>query len=186
MYRFLTVPTALLGLGLAACSIEPTPREYIDRQLPAAEVRAQAEAMVRERIALLVQALRARDPEAARAALTPADDVMVIGPGDGDRFSGPAQIEAILERAATAGAADVGLRDVRVRVTPRANVAWFAAWLEVRRPDDETPATLRVSGVFVEREGSWELAQAHVSLPSDALSPVAPAPAPAAARAGAG
>jgi len=173
VYRRLALSAALLGV-FAGCTIEPTPREYIDRQVPADQVREEAERELRERIAALVHALNRGDRAAAEAALAPADDVVVVGPGAGERLEGRAQISAVLDLLASAGAGRVELTDVQVRVGRRAIAGWFTARLEFTRPGTAEPIQFRATGVYLEREAAWELQQAHFSIPSDILTGTPP------------
>jgi ketosteroid isomerase-like protein len=168
VYRNLAIIAVLLGVA-ASCTIQPTPREYIDRQLPASEVRQQMEDALRDRIALLVQALQAGDLNAAQAALSPAEDVVVIGPGSGQHFTGAAQISAILELIAATRPAMLDVTDIQVILTPRGTAAWFFASMELQAPQAAEVAALRMTGVYVEREGTWELKHAHLSFPTDTL-----------------
>jgi hypothetical protein len=182
VYRHLVVAAALVGL-FASCTIQPTPQEYIDRQIPADAERRQAEQALYDRIQALVQALQAGDVETAQATLSPAADVTVIGPGEGDRFTGEAQITAILDLVADADAGTIELADLQVGVTRRATAGWFAAWLRLHRSGVSEPVPLRVTGVYVVREAVWELQQAHFSLPAGAViaaPAAAPEPSPAA------
>lgn len=179
MYRRLFVP-ALALVVTASCTVQPTPREYIDRQVPPADVQQTARDALTGRISRLVQALQAGDVDAARATLAPAEDVIVIGPGDEQRFSGVAQLDAILDLLAATGDATLELRDVRADVSPRGTTGWFEGWMELRHPELE-PIPVRVTGVYVERDAAWELRQAHVSFPTSALTqgsypPARPAP----------
>lgn len=181
MYRHLVVAAALVGL-FASCTIQPTPEEYIDRQIPADAVRRQAEEALSQRIQALVQALQAGDVETAQATLSPAPEVAVIGPGEGDLFTGEAQIAAILDLLANTNAGTLELTELRVGVTRRATAGWFAAWLRLHRPGAAEPVPMRFTGVYVVREAVWELQQAHFSLPAGtviAAPAAAPEPSPA-------
>jgi ketosteroid isomerase-like protein len=170
-----------LMLGSAACTVEPTPREFIDRQVLAAEAHAQAEAALQDQVRHLIEAIQAGDAEAAREAFTAAADVVVVGPGEHERLDGAAQADALVELAAAVQAGTLELRELQVDMAPRGNVGWFSAVLELRRAADAFPVPLRVTGVYVEREAVWELQQAHLSVPSDVLTapaayPQAPSP----------
>jgi hypothetical protein len=172
--------TVLLTVA-CGCSIEPTPREYIDRRQPTEDVQAEAREAVESRLRLLVHSLSRGDPTRARAALSPAPDVRVYGPSPTDQFDGEAQLRALLDLAAGATRGALRLRDLEVNVGSRSTVAWFAALAEVGDPARD-PVPVRVTGVFRFREGEWELAQAHVRTPeSIATAPYPPGqPAPAA------
>ena len=167
--------TALgMVLVLAACEIEPTPADYIDRASSAEAGRAQAEAEVRDRVLAMGQALARRSPTDAFLALAPARELFVVGPGaDMGGGAGPERIRAILESLA-AQPTPVQARDVVVSVAPRANVAWFHAVLD---GDGEETAGLRVTGVYALNEGAWELMQVHLSNPL--MPPPPPSPAEA-------
>jgi hypothetical protein len=183
VYRHLVV-AALVGF-VSSCTVQPTPQEYIDRQIPADAVRRQAEEALRDRILALVQALQDGDVETARTTLSPAPDVSLIGPGEADRFTGEAQITAILDLIAGTSASAIELDDLQVGVTQRATSGWFAAWLRLHRPGVADPVPLRVTGVYVVREAVWELQQVHFSLPVGAvIAPAAPAPGPSPAADG--
>jgi len=176
VYRRLVLCAALLGT-VAACSVEPTPREYIDRQIPAEQVRENAERELRDRIHALVNALDRGDVVAAQAALVPAADVEVVGPGEGERLVGPDQISAVLELLANTNAGTLELTDLQVTVGRRALAGWFTARLELTRPGAEAPTPFRATGVYLQREAEWQLQQAHFSVPSGIL--MAPASPPA-------
>ena len=161
-----------MALLLSACEIEPTPVDYIDRATSAEAGRAQAEGEVRDRVLAMGQALARRNSADAFIALAPAREVLVVGlEGNAGEAVGPERIRALLDSLAAQPAA-VAARDVVVRVSPRANVAWFQAALE---GDGEAPSgLLRLSGVYELNEGAWQLVQAHLSAPFMRPSPSSP------------
>jgi hypothetical protein len=175
VYRCLLVAVGVLAA--AACTVEPTPREMIDRQIPAAETHAQLEAALRDQILRLMEALQSGDAEAAHGALTPAAGVTIIGPGEEQRLTGAAQANALVELASATRVGTLTLRDLQVNVTRRCTVGWFVAILDFQRTDTAAAAVpLRVTGLYVEREAVWELQQAHLSVPSDLLNAPPPYP----------
>jgi hypothetical protein len=171
------IVVAALVSTLAACTIEPTPREYIDRPIPVTEVGQEAEKALRDRITVAVQALQAGDVEAARVALSPTPGVVVVGPAPGQVLSGDAHVMALLESLVAAAPASIELTDLRVEFTPDATAGWFVAMLELRDPRVPEPVPFRLTGVYVSREATWELRQAHLSLPANRLTS-RPSPAP--------
>lgn len=179
MYCRLAQLTFLLW-ALVSCRIEPTPREYIDRQLPLGEIQALAEGELRDRLRVFFQAVAVGNAATARAALNPAAQVRIIGPREADRFTGAPEVDALVELAAAEPPAALTVHNLTVEVSTRATVGWFSADLELQRRADMEPVPLRISGVYLLREGEWELQQAHVSSPADLFTappPVARAPA---------
>jgi hypothetical protein len=173
VYRSLLAVAGVLSV--AACTVEPTPREFIDRQVPATEMHAQAEATLRDQILRLLEALQSGDPDAARAALTPAAEATIIGPGEGERLTNAAQVDALVDLAAATRIGTLHMRDLQVTVARRGGVGWFAAMLDFERQDGAA-VPLRVTGLYVQREAVWELQQAHLSAPSDMLTAPSPYP----------
>jgi hypothetical protein len=164
----------LLLILLAGCTVEPTPREYIDRQVPPPAGQVAAREAIEDRIRLLVQSLSAGDPAAAAAALSPAPDARIIGPGEEHRFEGAPQATALLELVAQRRLG-LEIQDLVVRVNPRATVGWFDAILADSGPEGEL-VRFSATGVYQLREGTWELVQAHVSgLPDSPMAGYPPA-----------
>jgi ketosteroid isomerase-like protein len=172
-YR-IAILASVLG-ATVSCTIQPTPREYIDRELPASAVRQQTLEALEDQIARLIHALNAGDDLRARSALSPAPDAVVLGPAPEHYFSGATQIAALLDVIAARDELQLELTDLEVTLTPRGSVAWFHASLELSRPDAAEPLPLRTTGIYVEREGIWELRQAHLSIPVDTLTVRPPA-----------
>lgn len=165
MRRFLATVLAS-GLVLAACTIEPTPAEYFDHRDPAEQAREEAADEIQDRLLAAGQALNRGDAAEAYAALSPADDLVLIESGGADTREGADRVAALLERLAVSGR--VRVRDARVAVGPRASVAWFTGLLDAAS-DEPAAQTLRVTGVYVLLEGSWRLVQAHFSTAADSL-----------------
>jgi ketosteroid isomerase-like protein len=174
--------TFVLGttLACAACKVERTPPEFFDQRSPAVSEREAALGELRARLSLLAQALSRGDSEAALATLTPAPGAFVIGVGVGEERAGRRAVSAALAQVMALGPVRMDVQDMQLAVSPRGNVAWFAAYLTPPglEPTAEGAAVLRVSGVYVRHEGSWQLMQAHLSFPSaaDGLNGAAPAP----------
>jgi hypothetical protein len=173
VYRALAVWPLLIAI-LAACRVEPTPREYIDRQ---AVVPGQAEAreQVEDRVRLLVQSLSAGDPSSARAAADPAPDAVLVL-GEAQRFEGAADIRSVLELAASEPRR-LELRHLEVRVNPRGTVGWFDALVVGSGPEGGA-RRFTATGVYQLREGSWELTQAHLSGATASVTAAYPAASP--------
>ncbi len=179
-------------LALAACKVERTPPEFFDQRSPAAGEREAALGELRARLALLAQALSRGDTEDALLTFTPAAGAFVIGTGPNQERAGREAISSALEQITAEGPVEMEVQDMQLSVGPRANVAWFAAYLTAPDipPQEENTRVLRVSGVYVLHEGSWQLAQAHLSFPAstppdtlaDTLSAPAAYPAAAADR----
>jgi hypothetical protein len=164
--------TALgLFLLLGACTIEPTPADYIDRVSSAQEGR-DAAGEVRDRILAMGQALSRGNAADALVALAPARDAYVVGPQAGLEVTGPEQIGVVLQSLA-AQPVPIQTRDVVVSVGPRGNVAWFRALMDAEGPGDT--ATIRITGVYLLNEGAWQLVQAHLSTPVTVSPPTSPA-----------
>lgn len=156
-------------LALAACKIEQTPPEFFDQR---GTVSARDDALdeLHSRLALLAQALSRGDAPGALRTLTPAAGAFVIGVDSSPERAGAVAIAEALEQITALGAVELDVQDMQLAVGPRANVAWFAAYLTAPgvTPGEEGSAVLRVSGVYVRFEGIWQLAQAHLSFPSNA------------------
>jgi hypothetical protein len=161
-----TLAAALLS---AACKVERTPPEYLDRQAPIAVEREAVAEELHDRLLALGQALNRGNADEALVALAPALDAYVVTPADGAVVVGAEQISAALERFA-AWPVSIQVHDARVRVGPRANIAWFSAELEAPGAGPEG-TQLRITGVYVRYEGAWQLVQAHVSMPTPLPSP---------------
>ena len=170
-HRGTVLGTLLMVLFLAACEIEPTPVDYIDRATSAEAGRTQAEGEVHDRVLAMGQALARRNPADAFLALAPARELSVVGPeGVAGEEGGQERIRALLDSLAARPTA-LAARAVVVTVSPRANVAWFHASLE---GEGEPSPALRLTGVYELNEGAWQLVQAHLSSPFTPPSPPSP------------
>lgn len=167
-----------MTLLLAACKVEETPRQYIDRRDPAATDREAIGEELRTRLPALAQALNRNDADGALAVLAPAPDLYVIGPQTDREPGGADGVLALLQEVAQYELADVAVQEVHTSVGPRGNVAWFAATFALSGLPDTVGTTLRLSGVYVRRDGEWRLVQAHMSLPSASVTPLSPPPSP--------
>jgi ketosteroid isomerase-like protein len=168
-------PVLAITLLVGACKVEETPRQYIDRRDPAATDREAIGEELSTRLPALAQALNRNDPETALAVLAPAPDLYVVGPQTDREPGGADGVLAVLREVAQHELADVAVQEVHTSVGPRGNVAWFAARFSLSGLPDTAGTTLRLSGVYVRREGEWRLVQAHLSLPSTSVIPL-PAP----------
>lgn len=176
--------------ALAACRIERTPPEFFDQRSPAASEREAALSELRARLALLAAALSRGDTVGALSALTPAAGALVVGVGPSAARAGPEAIGTTLAQIQALGPLQMNVQDMQLAVGPRANVAWFAAFLTPPGvpPGEQTARVLRVSGVYVLHEGIWQLAQAHLSypmMPPDTFPDTLTAPAASSAQAAA-
>lgn len=191
MHRF--TRTALgATLLLAACKVEPTPRQFYSQRDPAAAERELFTAELTDRVAALGPALDRGDLGGALFALAPAPGVHVIGPDGEPPAAGPQGLARVLQSVADTVPATVSVHGVRVELGPRAQTGWFSAGIEVLRPGADDPAasadTLRLSGVYLRARGEWRLMQAHLSRaftppaappppsPADSAPPAAAAP----------
>ncbi len=170
-------------LALSACKVERTPPEFFDQRRPAADEMDAAADELRARLALLAQALGRGDTAGAATVLGLGPETYVIGPNHEAPRAGAEALHAAFARLAAPDAAQLQVRELQVSVSPRASVAWFTALLEPAGgvAQDEVVQVLRVSGVYVQHEGSWRLTQLHMSHPtprdSVPASPVTTAPA---------
>ena len=158
-----------VSLLASACKVEQTPPEYFDHRDRIATERDASRDELEDRLLALGQALSRGNATEAMIALAPAPDATVLTPVDGEVLTGAEQIGAALQRFAGVPVA-VRMRDVRVEVGPLANAAWFAATLDVpgRAPEG---TQLQITGVYLRREGAWQLVQAHVSTATPPPSP---------------
>lgn len=173
MNRFHTGALGALALLLGACKVEQTPQSLIDRRLPVQEERAAAAEELRDRLLAMGEALQRGDPAEALDALAPAPDAYVVSPQAALEVLGPEQIGAVLASLASDPVA-VEVQDVAVEMGPLANVAWFRAGMAVER-EGVGESTVRITGVYLKREGEWRLVQAHLSTP---ITPPSPPPSP--------
>lgn len=156
----------------SACRIERTPDEYFDHQDRLALGREDAAEELRDRILALGQAVARGSGAEAMVALAPAPDLRIVTPEADVVLSGTEALRATLDRF-TATPVALQVRDVEVTVGPEGNVAWFQA--NVDAPGSGPQGTLlRVTGVYLRREGAWELVQAHVSMPRSPANPPLP------------
>ncbi len=155
-------------LALAACKVERTPPEFFDQRSPAASDREAAIEELRARLALLAQALSRADADGALLTLTPAAGAFVISTGPDQERAGRRAISSALDQITAAGPVRMEVQDMQLSVGAHANVAWFAAYLTAPGipPQEENTGVLRISGVYVRHEGTWQLAQAHLSFPT--------------------
>ncbi|HEV2148589.1 MAG TPA: nuclear transport factor 2 family protein [Longimicrobiaceae bacterium] len=170
--------TALCAtLLLAACKIEPTPRQFYAQRDPAPGERELLAAELTDRVSAVGPALDRGDAEAAVFALAPSPEVYTIGPGGGSPSVGPDRLAATLGEVGDTVPGTVRVQEVRVLLGPRAQTAWFATGIEVRRAGaPEEADTLHLSGVYQRARGEWRLVQAHLSRPF--TPPAAPSPSP--------
>ena len=166
MQRTPAVAAALLAL--AACQVAPTPQEYLDPRDPAAVERRESEEELAARVGAFREALVRGNRLAAVQALGPGADTHVMGVDFNDgrpRFGAQGIADALGGLRLPAGAV-ARTPDLRVGAETReGGLGWFATHLEVLPVlgAGAEPQWLRVSGVFVRREGEWRLLQLHLS-----------------------
>jgi Fe2+ transport system protein FeoA len=182
--RFHTGALGALALLLGACKVEQTPQALIDRRLPVQEERAAAAEELRDRLLAMGGALQRGDAAEALTALAPAPDAYVVSPQAALEVLGPEQIGAVLASLAGDPVA-VEVRDVAVEMGPLADVAWFRAGMAVQR-EGVAETMVRITGVYLRREGEWRLVQAHLSTPITPPAPPPPSPSESAAAPAAG
>ena len=175
MHRTASVAAALLAL--AACSVERTPQEYLDPRDPAAVERQESEEELAARVGAFREALARGNRALAVQALIPAADAHVMGVqfNDGRPRYGPQGIADALQTLRLPTGAVARTPDLRVQAATReGGLGWFATHLELLPvvAGGGEAQWLRVSGVFMRREGEWRLLQLHLSKAE------APAPAP--------
>jgi hypothetical protein len=159
----LKVPPARAALCalllLSACKVELTPEEYFDHRGTARDQGETGAAEVRDRVLAMGQALSRGSARDALSALAPSGDAYIFGMVEGSGGDLPAHAEGQLE--ALAGRVQPLSPDaVVLRQGPTGNVVWFRTRLV---PQDEDRGEVRVTGVYVLREGIWNLVQAHFS-----------------------
>lgn len=190
MHRAPAVAAALLAL--AACEIRPTPQEYLDPRDPAAVERREAEQELAARVGAFREALARGNRPDAVAALAPAAEAHVLGVdfNDGRPRFGPIGVAEALQDLRLPAGAVARTPDLRVESGTREGaLGWFATHLEVLPVVGAgvggAPQWLRVSGVFIRREGEWRLLQLHLS-EGELPAPARPDSAAADSAAGAG
>jgi hypothetical protein len=169
-------------LALSACSVERTPQEFLDPRDPAAVERRESEEELAARVGAFREALARGNRADAVAALAPASDAHVMGVqfNDGRPRFGPQGIADALASLELPAGAVARTPDLRVQAATReGGLGWFATHMELLPVVGAggAPQWLRVSGVFLRREGEWRLLEIHLSKAE------APAPAPARVRA---
>ena len=164
MPRRSRLPVAVLAgsLLLAACRVERTPADYIDRAAPAEEARAEAINEVRDRLLAFVAATARGDGLQAGLALNPGQQVRLFTPL-GVELEGDAAVRQAFAGLVTTAVA-LRAREVEVETVGPGTTAWFRMVVEApgTTPD---PALYRATGTFVNNAGLWTLVQAHVSGP---------------------
>lgn len=166
MHRTASVAAALLAL--AACSVERTPQEYLDPRDPAAVERRESEEELAARVGAFREALARGNRQLAVQALIPSADAHVMGVqfNDGRPRFGPQGIAEALQTLRLPTGAVARTPDLRVQAATReGGLGWFATHLEILPVVGAggEPQWLRVSGVFMRREGEWRLLQLHLS-----------------------
>jgi hypothetical protein len=162
----------LVGLSLAACRIQATPEEYIDRQqTPAGEAEA-SQAELRSRLSSMAQGLQRRSSIEVAAALAPHPDVFLFGVDSTRAVAQGSSVNAVLAEIAAANGTSPG--PLAVTVDAENRVAWFHQELHDRTAPGPA-GTFRFSGVFVRHDGEWRLIEGHLSRPLSAFAPTPPA-----------
>lgn len=166
-------PVLLPLLLLAACTVERTPPEILDRQDPVAAERREALDELRDRVSAFRVAVRRGDLDGAVAALDPLVTARVVGVEAGELREGPAALEEAVAAARGEGRLLARTPDLQVNMAPDGRTAWFATHLELLEPDRlATEADrIRVTGLLLRTEGDWHLVQIHLSRPETPPSP---------------
>lgn len=153
-------------LLLSGCRIERTPSEFFDHVATPAEIRAAAEAEVRDRLLAFVAAAARGDALQGILALNPAADALIVAPAGIEIGGDDSARAAIAQLLATPVAVEP--REVEVRVSAvRADAAWFR--MQVEGPGSKPePALYDATGTFVNMGGLWTLVQVHISGPMEA------------------
>lgn len=174
MYRKTGIALSAVVL-LAACKVDRTPRKFYSQRDPAEAERAAALEELRARVISVGAALDRGDADGASVALAPATDLYVVGSEGGAPATGAQGMARMFRPIADSVQATVRVSDVRITLDPRAQVGWFAAGIEVVRPDSSaTVDTVNFTGVYLRSRGAWQLTQAHLS----GWPPYRPAPNP--------
>lgn len=164
MHRAAALAAALLALS--ACRVEETPDEYLNPRNPAQVESRDEENELAARIRVFSEALARGSQADAVAALGPTAEAHVMGIGfnDGRPRFGPLGLAAALAELQLPTGAVARTPDLRVEADGR-GVAWFATHVEILPVVGAggQPQRLRVSGVFNQREGAWQLVQVHLS-----------------------
>jgi hypothetical protein len=161
--RLLLIAAALLAL--AGCRVQRTPAEYLDQRDPAEVDRQEAADEIRARIGAFRQGLSRGDRATAAAALIPTGLTHVISlerHGGLPRY-GPRGLAGALEEIELPGVSVARTPDLRVELSLRQGVGWFATHVELFPVGPGDPQVFRMTGVMVRDRGEWRLAQVHLS-----------------------
>lgn len=155
-------------LLLAACTVERTPPDVLDRQDPAEAERVEALDELRDRVGAFRESVRRGDLGSAVAALDPLETARVVGVTDGPVGTGREALEAAVAEARGEGRVLARTPDLQVSMGRAGRTAWFATHLELLEPDRlATEADrIRVTGLLLRTEGDWHLVQIHLSRPA--------------------
>lgn len=105
-----------------------------------------------------------------------AADAVLLGIGDEGRLQGQPLYEYVSESFASGGNWRYSVNDRQIRQTDDGSVAWFDESLQ---SDGLSPG--RASGVLVQDDGNWKVAQYNLTVSQPAIAPVPPSQVPAAA-----
>lgn len=150
-----------VAISTAACRIERTPSEYIDREDPLAEQRQAAVDELQARLLALGQAFSRGTVTEAMIALAPARGARVVVPESDVSLEGPDEIAPALGRWLSE-APRLRVDRIQVWVGPEANLGWFEVQVELLDMEDGDRG-VAVTGLYLLRESAWELVQAHLS-----------------------
>ena len=162
---------AALLAALSACDVvkvERTPRQFYTQRDPARVASQEDARELRARLRNFADELSRGNRGRALTALNPSDEVLVIGPleGDGVARIGVRGLAAALDSAAVTVPTVARTPDLRVQVASRETTGWFSAPIQFLSPTGAAPTQwLRVSGVFAQQQGEWRLVQIHLSRP---------------------
>lgn len=160
-----------LLLALQACDwvkVERTPSSFYTQRDPARVDQRDDSRELRARVRNFADEMAGGHPDRAVTALNPGEGVVVIGPAEGIGVAqiGVAGLAAALDSAGITTPAVARVPDLRVEVALRERTGWFSAPIQFMTMRSMAPAQwLRVSGVFAQQRGEWQLVEIHLSRP---------------------
>jgi hypothetical protein len=165
-----TAATALL-LALAGCDwvkVERTPSQFYNQRDPARVDQRDDSRELRARVRNFADELARGHRDRALTALNPSEGVLVIGAGEGSGVAriGVRGLADALDSAGISAPAVARTPDLRVEVGLRERTGWFSAPIQFMTLTPGSAAQwLRVSGVFAQQKGEWQLVEIHLSRP---------------------
>ncbi len=120
-------------------------------------------------IGQFTQAIKAGDAESMDELILREPGIVAFGTDKAERWVGHDQLmDAVRAQFASFSTEDIIVHDAVVRITPLSDGAYFSeVWdWKIKAGDQEMALdNLRVTGVLENREGKWQVAQFHVSMP---------------------